>query len=122
VHETIDRKERTMTTAAAHELSELVACTLNDTNLKSQRDRWLHVGKHFGTARTQTEDGLRITFKDHPAVAVELEALVAVENECCSWAVWSVEREEGALVMAARSEGEGVVTLHGMFTAAIPAS
>lgn len=106
---------------AARELSELVACTLNDTNLKSQRDRWLNLGKHFGIARKQTADGLRITFKDHHAVAVELEALVAVENECCSWAAWSVEREHGALAMAARSKGEGVVVLHGMFTAAIPA-
>jgi hypothetical protein len=60
---------------------------------------------------------------DHPTVAVELQALVAVENECCSWATWSVEeRADGALVMAARSEGEGVVALHGMFTTAIPAS
>jgi hypothetical protein len=113
-----------MTTKAteAQELSELVACTLNDTDLKSQRDRWLNLGEHFGIARKQTEDGLRITFKDHPAVAVELQALVGVENECCSWATWSVEREDGALVMAARSQGGGVVTLHGMFTAAIPAS
>ena len=112
----------TTKTTEAHELSELVACTLNDTGLKSQRDRWLNLGEHFGIARKQTEDGLRITFKDHPAVAVELQALVAAENECCSWATWSVEREDGALVMAARSEGDGVVTLHGMFTAAIPAS
>ena len=110
----------TSKTTTAHELAELVACTLNDADLKSQRDRWLNLGEHFGIARKQTEDGLRITFKDHPAVAVELQALVAVENECCSWADWSVEREDGALVMAARSDGEGVVALHGMFTTAIP--
>ena len=111
----------TTKTTAAQALSELVACTLNDTDLKSQHDRWLNLGEHFGIARKQTEDGLRITFTDHPAVAVELRALVAVENECCSWAAWSVEVEDGALVMAARSEGEGVVALHGMFTKAIPA-
>lgn len=112
----------TTRTTAAHELSELVACTLNDTDLKSQRDRWLNLGEHFGIARNQTQDGLRITFTDHPAIADELQALVAVENECCSWAAWTVERVDGALVMAARSEGEGVATLHGMFTAALPAS
>ena len=59
--------------------------------------------------------GLRLTFEDHPAIAAELQALVEVENQCCSWAAWSVERsEDGQLVMAARSQGEGIVTLHGM--------
>ena len=104
-------------TAADRELSELVACTLNETNLKTQRECWINLGENFGIARHETADGLRLTFKDHPAVAAELEALVQVENDCCSWAAWTVERSEGsALVMAARSQGEGIATLHGMFT------
>ena len=103
--------------AADRELSELVACTLNDTSLKTQRERWINLGENFGIARHEVADGLRLTFKDHPAVVAELEALVQVENDCCSWAAWTVERsEDGALVMAARSQGEGIATLHGMFT------
>src|SRR5262245_49645824 len=101
------------------ELSELVACTLSDTDLKTQRERWVNVGTHFGVGRVETDDGLRLLFKDHPAVEQELRALVAVENECCSWASWSVEREEGDLVMAARSKGEGIATLHAMFEEAM---
>ena len=103
--------------AADRELSELVACTLNETNLKTQRERWINLGENFGIARHETADGLRLTFKNHRAVAAELEALVQVENDCCSWAAWTVEgSEDGALVMAARSQGEGIATLHGMFT------
>jgi hypothetical protein len=98
------------------ELSELVACTLSDTDLRSQRERWLTLGENFGLGRRETEDGLRISFRYHPVVREELEALVAVENECCSWAAWSVERDGDSLVMAARSKGMGVATLHGMFT------
>jgi hypothetical protein len=98
------------------ELSELVACTLTDTDLKTQRERWLTLGENFGLDRVETTDGLRLSFRDHPAIREELEFLVAVENECCSWAAWSVEREGDALVMAARSEDVGVQTLHGMFT------
>ena len=109
-----------MTTTGERELSELVACTLNDTNLKTQRERWINLGENFGIARYEAPDGLRLTFEDHPAVAAELRALVEVENECCSWASWNVERsEDGALVMAARSQGEGIATFHGMFTSAI---
>src|SRR5262245_17092614 len=110
-----------MEPAAENELSELVACTLIDTDLKTQRERWITLGESFGLGRFETDDGLRLTFRDHPAVEAELRALVAVENECCSWAAWSVERAgDGALVMAARSEGEGVAALHGMFTSAAP--
>jgi hypothetical protein len=103
-------------TAAERELSELVACTLGDADLKTQRERWVIVRENFGIARYATPDGMRLTFKDHPAVAAELQALVEVENDCCSWAAWSVEHDaDGALVVAARSQGEGIATLHAMF-------
>jgi hypothetical protein len=116
------RKEQTMAAqsmdaAAEREVAELVACTLADTNLKTQLERWINLGENFGITRNESADGLRLTFKDHPAVMAELRALVELENECCSWAAWSVERsEEGVLVMAARSQGEGITGLHGMFT------
>jgi len=100
------------------DLAELVECTLTNTDLKSQRERWLNLGTNFGRAREETQDGLRLLFTDHPAVERELEALVAVENECCRWAAWTVERADGSVVMMARSRGEGVATLHGMFTEA----
>ena len=107
--------------AAERELSTIVACTLIVTDLKTQRERWINLGESFGLGRYETADGLRLTFKDHPAVEAELRALVEVENRCCSWADWSVERsEDGALVMTARSQNEGIAVLHGMFTSATP--
>lgn len=99
------------------ELDELVACTLIDTDLKTQQQRWLNLAENFGTTRIATHDGLRLTFRYHPHVERELRALVAVENDCCAWAAWSVERDpDGSAVLAARSHGEGVATLHTMFT------
>lgn len=97
------------------ELSELVACTLTDRDLKTQRERWLALVENFGLGRAETNDGIRLRFRYHPAVEDELRALVAVENECCAWAAWAVARDGDALVMAARSQDEGVVTLHTMF-------
>ena len=98
------------------ELSELVACTLSDADLKSQRERWLALGDNFGLGRQETNDGLRLSFRFHPAIREELDALVGVENECCSWADWSLEGDGDVLVVVARSKGIGVETLHGMFT------
>lgn len=101
------------------ELSELVACTLTNPDLKTQSERWINLGESFGIGRYQTEAGLRLTFRDHPAVAAELQTLVSVESECCSWATWTVASDgNGILVMEARSQGDGITTLHGMFTAA----
>ncbi|HEX4324856.1 MAG TPA: hypothetical protein VHZ77_09540 [Gaiellaceae bacterium] len=98
------------------ELSEQIACTLSGTDLKSQRERWLALGENFGLGRRETKDGLRLSFRSHPEIRKELDALVAVESECCSWAAWSVEDEGDRLVMAVRSQGMGITTLHGMFT------
>jgi hypothetical protein len=103
------------------DLSELIACTLVATDLRSQQERWINLGTSFGRGREETTDGLRLLFVDHPAVEQELQALVAVENDCCSWASWSVERHDGFLAMTARSKGEGVATLHGMFRQTMPA-
>ena len=93
-----------------------IACTLTTANLKTQRERWVALRGSFGLARHEAPDGLRLTFEDRPEVEAELQQLIAVENECCAWAAWTVERDsDGALVMAARSRGEGIATLHGMF-------
>ena len=67
------------------------------------------------TARIETDDGLRLTFRDTPEIEEELQRLVELENDRCSWAVWTLERREGDLVVAARSEGDGVARLHTMF-------
>jgi hypothetical protein len=93
-----------------------IACTLTGKNQQTQRERWVALAESFGIARHEAPDGLRLTFKDSPDVEAELQALVAVENGCCAWATWSVERDaDGTLVMAARSQGDGIATLHTMF-------
>jgi len=93
-----------------------IACTLTGTNQTEQRERWFALRERFGIDRHEVADGLRLTFEDRPEVETELRSLLAVENDCCAWADWTVERAEGTLVMAARSQGDGVPTLHGMFT------
>jgi hypothetical protein len=98
-----------------------VACTLTKEDLESQRERWIQVCAEAGTARVETEDGLRLVFADKPGVADELNALAAVENECCSWARWTVLRRGQTLFMEARSRREGIAALHGMFIDRIPA-
>jgi hypothetical protein len=105
-------------------LSPIVACTLGKDDLGAQAERWRRFRSEAGLGRTETADGLRLAFRDETEVEDELRALVAVENECCAWARWDVSREDGELVMHARSTGQGIATLHAMFSgpSRVPAS
>jgi hypothetical protein len=92
-----------------------VACTLTDHDLAVQAQRWRALGARAGLERQEADDGIRISFRDDRGVEKELRALVMVENSCCSWASWDIAREGGSLVIGARSSGDGVPALHGMF-------
>ena len=70
--------------------------------------------------RVETARGLRISFRDQPGVEEELHKLVAVENDCCSWADWRVATNTEHLVLKVSASGEGIATLHGMFTSLGP--
>jgi hypothetical protein len=100
--------------------STAVACTLTTADLAAQSGRWERLAARAMTGRAETADGLRIVFLAEPGAGEELRALVAVENECCSWAEWKVEVEEGQMVLAVRAKGDGVAALHGMFTGLQP--
>ena len=92
-----------------------IACTLGVAGLAAQARRWEQLMARAMTGRDEAPDGLRLTFR--PEAEDELRALVAVETGCCAWAAWTVEPTAEAVVLDVRSAGEGIATLHGMFTA-----
>ncbi len=95
--------------------AEPVACTLTPVGLAAQADSWKRLIARAMTECTQSDDGLRMSFRRQPGVEEELRRLVAVESECCSWAAWTVETNAGATVLDVRSTGPGIAVLHGMF-------
>ena len=94
----------------------VVACGLGGEQAGTQAERWMRLGRHAGLGRVEAEDGLRIRFRDEPGVEEELQALVAVESNCCAWARWEVHRADGELVMHVSSGPEGASALHSMFS------
>jgi hypothetical protein len=92
-----------------------IACTLGVADLAAQHRRWEQLMAQALTERSETADGLRLTFR--PEAVDELRALVTVETGCCAWATWAVEPADGAVVLDVRSADAGIATLHGMFTA-----
>lgn len=93
-----------------------VACMLTSRDLARQRDRWQMLAAKALIERIETDRGIRISFRDEPGVADELRELVAVENECCSWARWTVEASAEEIVLDVSSTRDGIPVLHGMFT------
>ena len=85
---------------------KLIACTLGPRDLAAQRRRWQALTI---IARQETPDGLRVTFA--PSDEDELRALIAVENECCAWATWSVDGS----VLTVSSEGHRVTAARQLF-------
>src|SRR5215831_2895189 len=93
-----------------------VACALTSADLAAQADRWEQLAARAMTERAETSYGVRIFFRPEPGVGEELRRLVAVENECCPWAAWSVETNARQVVLDVSSTGAGIATLHAMFT------
>ena len=92
----------------------LIACTLSSADLAPQPGRWQELIARAMTERTETTDGLRMSFRPEPGVEKELRKLAAAENECCRWASWAVEANAEAIALDVRSTGPGVAALHGM--------
>jgi hypothetical protein len=90
-----------------------VACTLTAADLAAQARRWEQLIARALTGRTETADGLRLSFR--PWAEDELRALTAVETECCAWATWTVGRTAEEIVVDVHATAEGVTTLHTMF-------
>jgi hypothetical protein len=98
-----------------------VACSLTSAGLAAQSDRWQQLAARAMTQRTETAHGVRISFRPEPGAEDELRQLVAVENECCPWADWRVQTDARQIVLDVHSTGEGIATLHSMFTRLQPA-
>jgi hypothetical protein len=93
-----------------------VACRLTPADLAAQAGRWQRLIARAMTGLTKTADGLRISFRPDPGTKSELRRLVATEIECCPWADWTVQANAETIVLDVRSAGEGIPTLHGMFS------
>lgn len=98
-----------------------VACALTSADLAAQSERWAQLARRAMTERAETAHGLRFSLRLESGAEEQLRKLVAVESECCPWADWRVETNDGQIVLDVHSTGAGVATLHNMFTSLQPA-
>ena len=98
-----------------------VACALTRAGLAVQSARWQRLAARALTNRSDTADGVRLTFRPGADVEADLRELVAIEQECCAWAEWTLETGNQQVVLSVRATGAGTDALHHMFTGLRPA-
>jgi len=76
-----------------------VACTLGQVDAAQRADRWRALTSRALVQGSATQRGVRLVFDAIPGVADELQALAALERECCAFAAWSVRANGSQLTL-----------------------
>jgi hypothetical protein len=90
-----------------------VACTLGATDGAARLARW----RALSDARLnvqRTPDRVVVLYESRPDVHKELEALVAAERECCSFAEWELTRDSEHVALRVRSDAQGLAAIVGV--------
>ena len=87
-----------------------LACTLGTTDGAARLARWRALADDRLTVR-RTPDQLVVLYRSQHGVYEELEALVAGERECCSFAEWDVTRDAEHVVLRIRSDTQGLAAI-----------
>jgi hypothetical protein len=95
-----------------------VACSLGQSDLAGRAGRWRTLAGRALSRVSPTPHGLLLVFGAAPGVADELEALAALERDCCAFATWSVRADGGEITLEVSGDGDEAVTaIQSMFAA-----
>ena len=99
-----------------------VACSLSQADLASRQQRWLLLGEHAHIDTVTTGSGLRLSFRNEPTTEHELKELAALEQDCCTFADWSVHSHGDTLVLDVSADSaEAIAAVQAMFRTLQPA-
>lgn len=94
----------------------VVACTLGEADLAAQSKRWHELRRRSEAGQLVTQSGKRVYFRADDGVLEKLNALVAIERRCCSWADWTISAAQDEVVLEVASTDHGIEAVHQMFT------
>lgn len=92
-----------------------LARELQPAQLSERRERWLRLSARGLIDKRPTATGVRLRFRDRQGAAAELNDLVALERECCSFANWLLSRSDEELVLEVSGEGDAVRAVRALF-------
>lgn len=95
-----------------------LACSLSAAEGAERAARWRALLDIHLLSRTATTLGQRLALSSDPAVAAELDALIAAERDCCSFLTLNVERFDDALILDITGPPDAAAIVETMFGAA----
>jgi hypothetical protein len=93
----------------------VLACSLTAPAAAERALRWRALLDHDLLDRTAAADGLRLAFHADPAVAAELDELVAAERECCPFLTLAVTQADDRLVLDVVAPPQAAAIVEAMF-------
>jgi hypothetical protein len=95
-----------------------VACSLGQADQAQRAGRWRALATRALSQSCATQRGVRLVFDASPGVADELQALAALERDCCAFATWSVRADGSQLTLEVAGDGdEAAAAIRSMFVA-----
>lgn len=91
-----------------------LACTLVATDGAARLARWRALSDARVSVRRMS-DQLVVRYRSQRGVRQQLEALVAAERECCSFADWEVTQDSEHVLLRIRSDAQGLAAIVGAF-------
>jgi hypothetical protein len=93
-----------------------VACTLGQLDAAQRAERWRTLATGALAQGSTPQRGVRLVFDAGPGVADELQALAALERDCCAFADWSVRADGSQLTLEVTGDGaEAAAAIQSMF-------
>lgn len=77
---------------------QIEGCSLSTEDLVERQTAWAQVEQAV-VGRRRTGTGVRVTFRDGPGTRDALQALVDAETDCCGWAAWRIDDQDGTVVL-----------------------
>jgi hypothetical protein len=93
----------------------VLACSLTAPAAAERARRWRALLDHDLIDRTAAAGGLRLAFRADPAVAGELDELVAAERECCPFLTLAVTHADDRLVLDVAAPPQAAAIVEAMF-------
>ena len=92
-----------------------IACSLDGQTQESRGDEWRRLlGPHL-IKRAPIPGGVRLILRNVPGAADELDRLIALEQGCCSWINWTVEKGQHLQVDATANQEQGAKQLEAWY-------
>ncbi len=107
-----------MTHSQTSDSAELpIACTLDAGASDDRLARWKALSERVRPTMRREADQIVVAYPASPAVRAELEALVAAERRCCTFADWQVLQDDDLVLLQITATPDGLDAIVGLVVA-----